>query len=218
MALDHKQIDSCLNEIDRALFRVADHNDCQRFNVDTQLTAVVLLLIRCSSLLRSLLTIFLSGGADAFQVVLRAFEESWYLGHYLRFAEHSGGAARWLAGENKSWSADLGTLMDFARERGLPDPSMGCDYGRLSEVAHPTKSAAMNSATLCGARLGIDAANAELVEERKNEEARFPDALYRLVWLMVDQDKKFIPLHVKATDVPLCWKFCDGDKRLENAV
>lgn len=218
MALDHKQIDSCLNEIDGALFRVADHNDCQRFNVHTQLTAVVLLLVRCSSLLRSMLTLFASGEADAFQVVLRAFEEAWYLAHYLRFAEHTGKAARWLAGENGSWSADLGALMDFARERGLPDPSMGRDYGRLSEVAHPTKSAAENSVTLCGARLGIEGANAELVEERKNEAARFPDALYRLVWLMVDQDKKFIPLHVKATDVPTCWKFCDGEKRLENAV
>ncbi len=93
---------------------------------------------------------------------------------------------------------------------------MGRDYGRLSEVAHPTKAAAMNSVTLCGERLGIDGASAELVEERQNEEARFPDALYRLVWLMLDQDKKFIPVHVKREDVPLCWKLCEGDKRLES--
>jgi hypothetical protein len=218
MALDHKQIELCLNEIDGALLGVSERKDCQRFNVNSQLTAVVLLLIRCSSLLRSLLTVFLAGEADSFQVVLRAFEESWYLSHYLRFAENSGRAARWLAGENDSWSADLGALMNFARERGLPNPTMGRDYGRLSEVAHPTKSAAENSVTLCLARRGVDGANAELVEERKNEELRFPDALYRIVWLMVDQDKKFIPLHVKATDVPVCWKFCDGDKHLENAV
>jgi hypothetical protein len=218
MELDVRQIGACLNEIDHTLFTAADRKECQHFHLDTQLTAVLLLLIRCSSLLRSLLNIFLSKQSDAFQVVLRAFEESWYLAHYLRFADHSGEAARWLAGDKKSWSGDLGKLMDFARERGLPDPSMGRDYGRLSEVAHPTKSAAMNSVTLCGYRLGIDGANVELLEECKNEEARFPDALYRVVWLMVDQDKKFIPLHVKKTDVPLCWKFFDGDKRLENAV
>jgi hypothetical protein len=108
--------------------------------------------------------------------------------------------------------------MEFAGERGLPEPIMGRDYGRLCEVAHPTKSAAMNSGTLCGARLGIKGADSELGEERASEEARFPDALYRLVWLMVDQDKKFIPLHLKETDVPLCWKFCGVDKRRENAV
>lgn len=217
MALDGKQIVTCLEEIDRALFKVANHEDCHRFHQDSQLTAVLLLLVRCSSLLRSLANLFLSGDCDAFQVALRAFEESWYLAHYLRFVENAGRAARWLAGENDSWSADLGALMSFARERGLPNPSMGRDYGRLSEVAHPTKSAAMNSVTLCGARLGIDGADAELLEEMKNEEARFPDALYRVLWLMLDQDKKFISLHLTAADAPLSWKFCDGDKRLEPA-
>jgi hypothetical protein len=218
MALEHKRIEACLSEIDRALFRAAAHNECQGFHADTQLTAVLVLLVRCSSLLRVLLTVFLSGETDGFQVVLRGFEESWYLAHYLRFVENSGRAARWLAGENKSWSADLQALMDFARERGLPDPSMGRDYGRLSEVAHPTRAAAENSVTQCGTRLGIVEANAELAEERENEEARFPDALYRVVWLMVDQDKKFVPLHMNATDLALCWKFCDGDHRVENAV
>jgi hypothetical protein len=218
MPFDCGQLESCLTEIDRALFKTADHEDCQRFHKDSQLTAVLLLLIRCSSLLRALLTVFTSGETDSFQVVLRAFEESWYLAHYLRFAENGGLAARWLAGENKTWSADLGALMDFARERGLPDPNMGRDYGRLSEVAHPTWAGAENSVTLCGSRLGIPGATEEMVIERENEDARFPDALYRVVWLMVDQEKKFISLHLNPPDIPLCWKFCDGDKRIEKIV
>ena len=217
MPLDYEQIGACLNEIDCALFRVADHHDCKRFNVDSQLTAVVLLLLRCSSLLRSLLILFQSGGTDSFQVVLRAFEEAWYLAFYLRFGDNGPTASKWLAEKGGSWSVPLGELIAFAKERGAPDPTMGRDYGRLSEVAHPTKAAAMNSVTLCGERLAIDGTSAELVEERQNEEARFPDALYRLVWLMLDQDKKFIPVHVKREDVPLCWKFCEGDKRLESA-
>jgi hypothetical protein len=84
---------------------------------------------------------------------------------------------------------------------------MGRDYGRLSEVAHPTKSAAFNSVTLCGDRLEIPAAIAELAEERKNEEDRFPDALYRLVWLMLDGDKQFIALHISEKDLPLCARY-----------
>jgi hypothetical protein len=216
LALDHEQVEACLNEIDHALFKVADHNQCQLFHAETQLSAVLMLLVECCSLLRSLLILFRSGETDAFQVVLRAFEESWYLAHDLRLVEHKGRASRWLAEENDSWAARLGRLMAFARARGLPDPTMGRDYGRLSEVSHPTKSAAMNSVTRCGARLGIDGADAELVEERENEEARFPDALYRLLWLMVDQDARFISVHMKASDVPRCWKFCDGNNRLES--
>jgi hypothetical protein len=218
MALDHEKISACLTEIDRALFKAADHHDCKRFHVDSQLTAVVMLLIRCASLLRALLILFQLGGTDAFQVVLRAFEESWYLAHDLRLAEHSDRASRWLAEQNNSWSALLEKLKAFAIGRGLSDPTMGRDYGRLSQVSHPTKSAAMNSVTLCGARLDIDGAASELVEERCNEEARFPDALYRLIWLMLDQDKKFIPIHVKREDVPLCWKFFEMDKLLESST
>jgi len=216
LALDYKQVGACLDEIDRELFRVAGHDDCKGFHVDSQLTAVLLLLVRSSSLLRSLLILFQAGETDGFQVVLRAFEEAWNLAHDFRLAEHAGRASRWLAEENDSWAARLSKLITFARGRGLPSPSIGRDYGRLSEVAHPTKSAAMNSATLCGSRLGIEGADAELVEERQNEEARFPDALYRLLWLMVDQDKKFIPLQVNSKNVPLSWKFCDGDKRVEH--
>lgn len=185
--------------------------------MDSQLTAVVLLLLRCCSLLRSLLILFQSGETDGFQVVLRAFEEAWYLAFYLRFGDNRPTASKWLAEKGGSWSAPLGELIAFAKERGAPDPTTGRDYGRLSEVAHPTKAAAMNSVTLRGERLGIDGASAELVEERQNEEARFPDALYRLVWLMLDQDKKFIPVHLKREDVPRCWQFCEGDKRLESA-
>jgi hypothetical protein len=92
---------------------------------------------------------------------------------------------------------------------------MGRDYGRLSEVAHPTKSAAFNSVTLCGARLEIPAAIAELAEERKNEEDRFPDALYRLVWLMLDGDKQFIALHISEKDLPLCARYVQLDEHLE---
>jgi hypothetical protein len=213
--LDFDQFAECLNEIDRVLFKVADHEDCQRFHKDSQLTAVVVLSLRCSSLLASLVILFKSGATDAFQVVLRAFEEAWYLGFYLRFAENAGLAAKWLAEKGGTWSVPLGELIAFAKERGAPEPTMGRDYGRLSEVSHPTKAAAMNSVTSCGERLGFKEAKAELMEERKNEEARFPDALHRLLWLLLDEDKRFISVHVTQNDVPLSWKFVDGDSRLE---
>jgi hypothetical protein len=213
--LDQKRFIECLDELDRALFKLAEHDDCQRFHKDSQLTAVILLSLRCSSLLRSLVILFESGAADSFQVTLRGFEEAWYLGFYLRFADHSSDASKWLAEKGGTWSVPLGKLIDFAKERGIPEPTIGRDYGRLSEVSHPTKSAAMNSVTLCGVRLGIVGASTELKEERQSEEARFPDALCRLLWLLLDEDPKFISIHLKPDGVPLSWKFCDGDKRQE---
>lgn len=216
MALDRAQFAACLDEVDRCLFNAASHEDCNRFHENTQLTAVLTLLVRCSSLLRSLLQLFELGASDSFQVVLRAFEESWYVAFYFRFQDQDANAAKWQAEIGGKWSPRIGELVEFAKARGVAEPTIGRDYGRLSEVAHPTKSAAFNSVTLSGARLGIPAAIAELAEEHKNEEDRFPDALYRLVWLMLDGDRQFIALHITENDLPLCAKYVKLDKHLES--
>lgn len=216
MTLDIKLFADCLDEVDRCLFNAAAHDDCAGFHKNTQLTAVLTLLVRCSSLLRALLQLFESGATDGFQVVLRAFEESWYLVLYFRFQDQHVNAAKWQAEVGGQWSPPIGELVEFAKARGVPEPTLGRDYGRLSEVAHPTKSAAFNSVTLCGARLKIPPAIAELVEERKNEEDRFPNALYRLVWVMLDGDKEFIALHISEKDLPQCSKYVELDKHSES--
>jgi hypothetical protein len=216
MPLDLKLFADCLDEVDHCLFNAAAHDDCGGFHKNTQLTAVLTLLVRCSSLLRSLLQLFELGATDSFQVVLRSFEESWYLAFYFRFQDQHVNAAKWQAEVGGHWSPPIGELMGFAKARGVPEPTLGRDYGRLSEVAHPTKSAAFNSVTLCGARLKIPAAIAELAEERKNEEDRFPDALYRLVWVILDGDKEFIALHISEKDLPQCSKYVELDKHSES--
>jgi len=215
MALDCKEVAACLDELDRELFRAASHADCDGFHKNSQLTAVLILLARCSSLLRSSLFLFESRASDGFQVVLRAFEEAWCLAVVLRFADQAEKVKRWHEEEKGTWSPPLSELKEFAKGRGVPEPSMGRDYGRLSEVAHPTKSAAMNSVTLCGSRLGISEAQAELKEEYRNEEERFPDAVYRVVWALTDGDIRFIPLHIDRKSLPLSWKLAEGDKHLE---
>ena len=212
MPLEKELIIDCLDEIDRCLFGAGKHDDCQGFHKNTQLTAVLILLVRCSSLLRSLVQLFESGATDSFQVVLRAFEESWYLALYYRFRGQSVNAAKWQAEVPGQWSPPIGELVKFAKGRGVTEPTLGKDYGRLSEVAHPTKAAAFNSVTLCGARFQIHEAIDEMVEERKNEEERFPDALYRLVWVMLDGDEGFIPLHISKQELPKSVKYVELDK------
>jgi hypothetical protein len=161
---DPKQVLTCLDEAERELFRIADDNECQRFNKDTQLTAVVLLLMRMSSLIRSLLLLLASGNLDGFDPVLRAFEETFYLAHELRLNASVDKATAWLRGDKDTWEGKIGVIVEFAKKRGHPGPNIGRDYGLLSELAHPTRSAANNSVTLCGVRRGIDGAKEELGE------------------------------------------------------
>jgi hypothetical protein len=163
-----EQVRSCLTEIETELFRIVDNDECQRFHKDTQLTAVVLLLVRMSSLIWSLLLLLESGDFDGFDPVLRAFEETWYLAHELRLTASAEKASAWLRRDKDVWSGKIGVLIEFAKKRGHPGPNIGRDYGLLSELAHPTLTAAENSVTLSGIRRGIDGAKKEIEEAEKN--------------------------------------------------
>src|SRR5258708_6766668 len=87
---------------------------------------------------------------DGFQLVARGFEEAWNLAHDFRLSAHRGRAMDWFVGKDKSWTARIGAIVTFAIGRGLCAPTLGRDYGILSELSHPTRSAAENSTTLCG--------------------------------------------------------------------
>jgi hypothetical protein len=131
---DYNQILGCLDELDRELFRVGA-DQCNFLRQQNQLTAVVLLLLRSSSLLRSVLRLYRSEDLDAFDAVRRSFFESWHLAFQFRLENVRGEIGRWFAGESDSWSADLGRLEEYARSRGLRAPGIGVLYGRLSGLA-----------------------------------------------------------------------------------
>jgi hypothetical protein len=213
--LDYEQIRQCLDEIEAALFIVADGEECQKFHKDTQLTATVLLLLRMSSLIRPLLVLLQSEDFDGFDAVLRAFEESYYLAHEFRLSARNNRAMAWLADDKNSWSPRIDVVKTFIEGRGHHNSKMGHDYGVLSELAHPTLTAAGNTATLCGVRRGIPGAKVELGHARENNQERIRYALYRLAWLVLDQDAQFIPIPVVPKSIPLSEKFLETYEHIE---
>lgn len=155
---------------------------------------------------------------DAFDVVLRAFEESWNLGHEFRLIDSHDRAIKWLAGKGDSWSARIGTLIKFALTRGHSGPTLGKDYGVLSELAHPTRSAANNSVTISAVRIGIEGAAEELGPAQTRCEDRITYGLYRLIWLMLDADAKFIPAYALAENMRTGTKFIDTYPKVDPAT
>jgi hypothetical protein len=214
-SFDPKEIRNCLDEIEGELFAAVDNDECQRFHKDTQLTATLLLLLRLSSLMRSLLLLNESADYDGFDAVLRAFEETWFLAHELRLTARHDKAMEWLAKKKDTWKAKVGILIEFAKGRGHSGPKMGADYNLLSELAHPTRTAAGNSVTLCGIRRGIDGAKAEVAQEENIANERIRYALYRLAWLILDQDAQFINIPADAKKMPLSEKFLDTYDHIE---
>jgi hypothetical protein len=128
---DPDEVQRCLDEIDRVLFKVGDSDECRRCHNETQLTATLLLLFRMPSLVRPLLLLLKSENFDGFDATLRAFEETWYLAMEFRLAARRERAMAWLAGAKDSWKAKFGVLIDFAKKRGHPSPIMGVTTGCL---------------------------------------------------------------------------------------
>ena len=216
MPPDSKPVLRCLDEVEHELFRVSDDPNCGTFHRNSQLTAVLLLLLRASSLLRSMtLLAQYTDLIDGFHLVARGFEETWNLAHDFRLIDQGNRTAKWLALVNDTWSARLNTIVQFAVGRGHRNPTLARDYGLLSELAHPTRSAADNSVTLCGVRLGSEGAEAQIASELENCEKRVMATLYRLLWLILDQDAKFMPIPVDTGNLPLSLKYVKEYKYID---
>ncbi len=211
--LDNEQIALCLDETERELMRIGQQ-DCGYFHHDTQLKAVVLLLLRCASLIRSMLVLLPTLNFDGFDSVVRSFEESWWLAYEFRLKTSSEKVNRWLAGESNACFANLGMLEKHAMGRGHPGPKLGRDYGRLSELAHPTRSAAENSVHQAGTRQGIPEARAFLGEARQLAKDRICYALYRVIWLLLDADADFLLLPAQRDNMGAASGFADAYDRV----
>ncbi len=63
--------------------------------------------------------------------------------------------------------------------------------------------------------MGIDGAEAQITTEQENCEKRVTAALYRLLWLILDQDPKFIEIPVCENDMPLSSQFVREYKHID---
>lgn len=60
-----------------------------------------------------------------------------YLAHEFRLTSTTDRAIAWLAGDDNTWKAKIGVLIEFAKGRGHDARTMRADYDLLSELALP---------------------------------------------------------------------------------
>jgi len=65
----------------------------------------------------------------------------------------------------------------------------------------------MNSVAVALLRLKADGAEAGFRPAEDNDQLRIPYALYRLIWLLLDQDPRFISIPADPKNMPLSLKF-----------
>lgn len=213
MSLDLVQIEACCAETERELLRVGGER-CKALTDNSQLSAVLFLVLRCFSLFRSMLHLLNLNKLDAFDSVRRSFLETWLLALELRLVDSATRAAKWLARQGDSWSADIKRLEEYSKSREPKAPLLGRYYGELSELAHPTRVAAENSVALTATRYAINT-EAEAIRGARSEfEKELPELLYRLLWLVLDEDKTLIPLHVNENATPTAVQFAEQHPHL----
>lgn len=207
MAMDLERMNRCLLETEQELIRVGRerHEFLQQQSQDA---ALILLLLRCCSLFRAMLSSLQRQELDAFDAVRRSYLETWHLAFQFRIPDLRGQAGRWLARQPNSWSADIAALEQYARDRGLNAPDLGSDYGELSGLAHPTRDAAENSAALILWRNGINEYGQTVENSIKALESGSLGMLYRLLWLVLDEDRSLIPLRLDEGGLPTALGFC----------
>jgi len=146
---------------------------------------------------------------DAYDSVRRAFIETWHLAFELRMSDSSGKAAKWLARGKETWSADIKKLERYSKSREKDAAALGRYYGELSEMAHPTLSAAENSVSLMATRHGVNIEADSIERPASAFEKELLELLYRFLWLILDHEKSFIQLYVDETKIPHALEFAN---------
>ena len=198
---DYKTFAGFLDEAETELLRI-------RTSDDSQLAAVLLLLIRASSLLRASLSLLELGRLDAFDVMRRAHWESWALAYEFRLKGSQSKATKWHKNKNKYGGPDLKKIEEYMRLDGIASPRLGKDYGGLSRLTHSTKSAAINSAIVVGAKRGGETkASKKIIDSREAFEQEEAGTMYRFLWLTTGEREGLIEIGTDLTRMPTSHKF-----------
>jgi hypothetical protein len=205
--VDYVAYNEYLNEVQAELLKIAS-TKCNHLHDQSQLSAVIFLLLRATSLFRSLLSLLSAGPLDAYDPVRRAYLETWLLAFEFRLEGLQSKTAAWHAGKPKSWSPNIGILQKYAQSEGIAELMLGKDYGGLSEAAHPTKCAAGNSVAVITAPHGELVARTSLLEAKANFEGRdVPEMMYRFLWLTVEERAGLIRIDVNTSALPTVVRF-----------
>jgi len=204
---DHARFQKYLFELESALCSTAQR-ECEGLHADTQLSAAIYAFLRATSLFRAALSLLESGLIDACDVLRRAYWEAWMLGYEFRLKSASAHTVQWHLEKHKHSEPDLKKIKAFEASHGIPTPKYGSDYGGLSEVSHPTKSAAENSVVTVTALHANPDSRVHLGQARDtmaHEDA--PAIMYLLIWTTTVESPDMISLGIKPEAVPWAFSF-----------
>jgi hypothetical protein len=213
---DYEKFQDYLFELESALLEVGIR-DCEDLQAKTQLSAVVYCLLRATSLFRATLSLIRVGLMDASDVTRRAYWEAWMLGYEFRIENAANHAKLWHKDKHRHGFPEINRVKSYEQSRGITTSTYGAAYGGLSEVSHPTKSAAENSVVTVGAIHGDNSGRLESAQH-SIPEGDAPTMMYLLIWTIFSEWPGMISVGIKPRNIAKSAAFYDTFDRQNAGV
>jgi hypothetical protein len=206
--VDREKAFAILNELETEYLRLGTML-CNNLIDETQLSAFLLLGLRSTSLLKSVLFLIqpttAMAGCDA---VERAFLESSHLQLEFRFLDSKKKVENWFARKNDSWKADKGKLNSFFQAQN--GTGFGREYGDFSMSTHPTVEASRHAVALVAIVRGIHANPQQLHHAVEVRAGNYANLLFREIWTALIIEPQLTEIPIDRHNLPLCVAFMDA--------
>jgi hypothetical protein len=196
-----QEVAPCLDELESEYLKAGiDH--CKGLEDHSHLSAFLMLGIRSVCLLRSMLRLANPQFLDAYDSVRRSFIESWQLQFEFKLRDSTAKTQKWLEGQPE-WQADRKKLEALiVNLLGGGEAGFAREWGELSEMAHPTFQATVNSVAIASTIAGVNPHDGLLEESFKRLARDYVGMVNRVIWLTLQTCDEFITTPLKAEQFP----------------
>jgi hypothetical protein len=175
-----KGVAPCLDELEYEYLGIGVEH-CRGFEDHSQLSAFLMLGIRSVCLLRGMIRVADPQFLDSYDSVRRSFIESWQLQFEFRLRNATAKAQKWLE-RQPEWQADRKKLEAMIAKLQGGEAGFTREWSGLSEMAHPTFDATINSVSIASTIFKMNPHPNRLDEEFNKLAIDYFGMVNRVIW------------------------------------
>jgi hypothetical protein len=159
--------------------------------------------IRSICLLRGMLRLCDPQFLDSYDSVRRSFIESWQLQFEFKLRDSTAKAQKWLE-RQPEWQADRKKLETVIEKLHGEEAGFTREWADLSEMAHPTHDATVNSVAIASTLFEMNPRPHRLEGEFQKLAKDYVGMVNRVIWLTLHKCDDFIDTPLKGGQFPNC--------------
>jgi hypothetical protein len=185
-----KGVSPCLDELEYEYLGIGVEH-CRGFEDHSQLSAFLMLGIRSVCLLRGMIQLADPQFLDSYDSVRRSFIESWQLQFEFKLREATAKAQKWLE-RQPEWQADRKKLETVIAKLQGREAGFTREWSGLSEMAHPTFDATINSVSIASTIFKMNPHSDRLDKEFKKLAIDYIGMVNRVIWVTLHKFDDFL--------------------------